>query len=166
MSAAQRETVKNVAPTSNVRVDAAADAAHKAKVDAAIKANPALAPTTSQVNPQLKARHEAFKKGQAKGVGSAGFGDAIKNTWKKGVGGKAALIGGGALAAGLAGKALFGGEKTGSLKLAARMGLNEDQFYVMEKAAQLRGISTHAHLLQRAAQMNEDSILGAGLRNQ
>ena len=47
--------------------------------------------------------------GKRKGLAAAGFGDAIKNTWKSGMGGKAALLGGGALTAGLVGKALFGG---------------------------------------------------------
>jgi len=135
--------------------------------------NPTTTTTTTTPDPtkqkvkMTKGRLQKFKDAAVnRGKASAGFGDAIKNTWKKGAGGKAALIGGGALAAGLVGNAMFGGQsKTGSLKLASRMGLDEDQFYVMEKAAQLRGVSTHSYLLQRAAQMNEDSILGAGLRN-
>ncbi|MEC8306233.1 MAG: hypothetical protein VXZ72_00025 [Chlamydiota bacterium] len=109
--------------------------------------------------------------GKRKGLAAAGFGDAIKNTWKSGMGGKAALIGGGALTAGLVGKALFGGgdqRKTASYygfddeyefeKFASAsiedlidfLDLDETRLYVMEKAASLHGDSLHEWLVKEA----------------
>lgn len=64
---------------------------------------------------QQQATASGQKAGVQKGLNQAGIGQAIKNTWRSGAGGKAALIGGGLLGAGLAGKALFGGQsKTSS----------------------------------------------------
>lgn len=60
------------------------------------------------------AYNKGMQAGKAQGIGAAGIGDAIKNTWKSGMKGKAALLGGGALTAGLVGNAVFGGQKTAS----------------------------------------------------
>ena len=117
------------------------------------------------VNPALKQRGKAFELGKKKGLNTAGFGDAIRNTWKSGIGGKAALIGGGAALTGITAKALMGGsERTASLKIAARLGMDDNDLHVMQKVAALRGESLHRTLLRKAAQ-ESDSFLGSGLRD-
>ena len=150
---------KNTTATATARANRKMETA----VDAAIKKNPALAPVDN-VNPALRQRNQAFQLGKKKGLNTAGFGDAIRNTWKSGIGGKAALIGGGAALTGLAANTLMGGsERTASLKLASKLGMDDNDLHVMQKVAALRGETLHKTLLRKAAE-ESDCFLGSGLR--
>ena len=86
--------------------------------------------------------------------------EGLKNTWKAGGAGKAGIIGGGLLAGGLLGNALLNKnssyqEANPGYALANEVGLDENQLYIMEKAAAIRGVSLYDHLVERLAPLYE-----------